>query len=168
MKTSYIKALSFLMMSSAIISCCHSGKISQKAAATGIPGPHAIIYQTRNDYSQLVPINLTADKKSVESYPDVKDVYFGGKLALPTQLHDGWLLDNRGISPNSAFISLTYEQYSKLEKTPAAEELLRMVIDKDPVTKIFDCGLRTDYKDVVNELNRHIDEKSFSGFKTLK
>ena len=87
-----------------------------------ITGPAAIIYKTKADYSKNVPVTLSDDKLHVVSYPAPQDVYFHGELAYPTQLAKGFLLDNRGISVNSAFISLTYEEYSKLPAAPDPEE----------------------------------------------
>jgi len=161
------KTLSILAIALVSVSCCHTKKYT-KTAETKAPGPHAIIYQTRVDYSNLVPINLSDDKKSIESYPDVKDVFYQGNLATPTPLHKGWLLDNRGISKNVAFIKLTYEQYSKLEKTPSVDELTAIIVDKNPVTRMYDLGLRSDFQDIENELNKRIDDGTISDFKILK
>lgn len=133
-----------------------------------VPGPKAIIYQTTKDFSQLVPVILSDDGKTIESYPDIKDVFYNGQLAYPTQLHGGFLLDNRGISKNVAFIELTYDAYSKLAVTPTPEQLLKMIHEKQPVTSMYTCGLRSSYKDIVQELNAKIDSGDFSGFIKVK
>ncbi|MEZ5198883.1 MAG: hypothetical protein R2764_21650 [Bacteroidales bacterium] len=86
-------------------------------------GPPAIIYKTLKDYYDKVPVSLSEDKTEVVSYPGIKDIYYKGEFAYPTQLHDGFLLDNRGIDINTAFLNLTYEDYSKLKSTPSKEEL---------------------------------------------
>jgi hypothetical protein len=133
-----------------------------------ITSPKAIIYQLKKDYSKLVPIILSDDKKSIESYPDIKDIYFGGVLAYPTQLHNGYWMDNRGINLNVAFISLTYEEYSKLKKTPLPEELMHMIIDRDPLVGMYSCGTRASYKNIESDLNSRIDANDFSTFTKLK
>lgn len=132
------------------------------------PGPKVIIYQTKEDYSKLVPIILSEDRKSVESYPDIKDVFFNGVPAYPTQLHKGYWQDNRGITINAAFIKLTYEEYSKLPKTPSPEELFNMIIDSQPFVSMYSCGIRSSYKNIENELNTLIDAGNFSAFIKLK
>jgi len=132
------------------------------------PAPKVIIYQTKTDYSKLVPVILSDDKKSVESYPDIKDVYFNGKLAYPIQLHNGYWLDNRGITKNAAFIKLTYEEYSKLSKTPSPEELINMIIDIQPFVSMYSCGSRSSFKNIENELNTLIDAGNFSAFIKIK
>jgi hypothetical protein len=95
------------------ISCCPAKKAAteQQNAAVGVPGPKVIIYQMRGNYSDKVPIILSENKKSVESYPDVRDVILGSSFAYPTQLHGNFWLDNRGIGKNVAFLKLTYEEY---------------------------------------------------------
>lgn len=166
------KSLSFLLFvltSAFISSCCVCHKSSKNAATMSkLPAPQVIIYQTKADYSQLVPIILSADKKSVVSYPDVRDVYTNGTLAYPTQLKNGFLLDNRGISPDVAFIKLKYEEYAALPSTPRAEELLKMVVDADPLKKMYACGLRNSFSNLTEELNARIDKGDFEGFTVLK
>lgn len=159
-----------LLFSAVIISCGITKKAEnmnsdQKAF---LSGPKAIIYQTKMDYSKLVPVILSDDKKSIESYPDIKDIYFNENLAYPTQLHKGFLLDNRGINANVAFIKLTYEEYSKLSKTPSQEELMKMIIDAQPIVSMYSCGLRSSYQDIGKELNTKIDIGDFSMFVKIK
>ncbi|MDD4214166.1 MAG: hypothetical protein PHR81_05090, partial [Bacteroidales bacterium] len=48
--------------------------------------PLVIIYKTKNDYYEKVPVTLSADKESIVSYPDIMDVFYQGELAYPTHL----------------------------------------------------------------------------------
>ncbi len=159
-----------LLLSGVISSCCSTKKAESMKTEqkVNIPGPKIIIYKTKKDYSKLVPIILSDDKKSIESYPDVKDVYRGDSLAYPTRLHNDYWLDNRGINLNVAFISLTYEEYSKLRETPSSEELINMIIDSQPLVSMYSCGTRASYQDVESELNSKIDANDFSRFTKLK
>lgn len=162
--------ITLILISSFIVSCCsakkaESMKSDQKAFSTG---PKVIIYQTRKDYSELVPIILSDDKKSIESYPDVKDIYYNGSLAYPTHLHKGYWLDNRGITANVAFLNITYEEYSKLPKTPSPEELMNRIADSQPLINMYSCGSRSSYKDILAELNSKIDAGDFSAFIKIK
>jgi hypothetical protein len=127
-----------------------------------------IIYKTRSDYSRNIPVTLSEDKTKIVSYPDVKDVYYNGELACPAKLEDGFLLDNRGIGPNVAFLSFTYEEYSKLGKTPSSSELYEKIVDKDPLTEMYRCGNRNEYKNLVGDLNRIILEGKLESFTRLK
>jgi hypothetical protein len=146
--------------------CKHDAK--KKSEAAQFTSPQAIIYTTKGDYSNLVPVILTPDKKGIASYSDIKDVYFKGVLAYPTALHNGYLLDNRGISENVAFIKLTYEQYAALPSTPSAEELTKMIVDKNPLEKMYSCGQRSKFVSIADELNSRIDKDDFSGFIRIK
>ena len=116
-------------------------------------GPTTYIYKTNGDYLNLVPISLSDDKTKILSYPHPKDIYYKGVLAVPTQLEGGYLLDNRGISKNVAFINMTYEDYSELKKAPAVDELFNIIVDANPIKELYNCGNRYQYKDVVAELN---------------
>ncbi|MDO9256734.1 MAG: hypothetical protein Q7U54_14540 [Bacteroidales bacterium] len=166
----------FILLSSAflftfVILSCGSVKKAENMKSSQnvlVPGPKAIIYLTREDYSKLVPVILSDDKKTIESYPDVKDIYFNGSLAYPTQLHKGYWLDNRGIGENVAFLKLTYEEYSKLSKTPSPEELMKMILDADPIVIMYNCGLRSSYQNIGKELNTKLDTDDFSTFLKIK
>ena len=163
--------LSSLILLCSILISCMSAKKTETAnnnAKSSIPGPKAIIYQTKNDYSKLVPVMLGEDKKSIESYPDIKDVFYDGKLAYPTELKNGFYLDNRGIGKNVAFLSLTYDEYSKLPKTPNSDELWPLIVDKDPIKTMYNCGLRSSFGDIADELNLKIISGDFSTFSKIK
>ena len=123
------------------------GQQSAMLRPIGRPGPHAIVYKTKADYSKYVPVALSDDKSKIISYPAPQDVFTGGKLALPTELPHGFWLDNRGIGPNSCFIKVTYEEYSKMTQAPSPDELYKLIIDKNPFEEMFDLGLRHDFKD---------------------
>ncbi|NVO18171.1 MAG: hypothetical protein HXX13_00630 [Bacteroidetes bacterium] len=162
-------ALIALVITGVFFSSCSICRHKAKAEpAAKIASPQVIIYKTKADYSQLVPVILSADKKSIASYPDIKDVYYKGQLAHPTQLHKGYLLDNRGISENVAFIKLTYEQYAALPATPGSEELMKMVVDKNPLEKMYACGPAHKFANLLEDLNKRIDGENFIGFTRLK
>jgi len=153
-----------------ISSCCSTKKAENTGLAerNSVPGPKVVIYQTTNDYFQFVPVILTDDKKSIESYPGIKDVFYNGNLAYPTRLHNGYLLDNRGIGKNVAFLKFTYEEYSKLPETPSTQELMKMIMDDQPLVSMYVCGDRSSYKNIETELNSRIDNNDFLTFTKIK
>ena len=122
----------------------------------GTASPAVFIYKMKADYSNLVPVIMNDEKTTIVSYPAPTDVYYAGELAKPSQLADGYWLDNRGINANVAFTSYTYEEYSALKTTPSLSELMNHIIDKDPLTELHQCGARADYDDIVTELNEKI------------
>lgn len=151
---------------SALFSGCHSSSKNVKPA--GVTGPGVIVYKTSENYFSHVPVTLSPDKKSIVSYPAPSDVLVNGELALPVKLENGYLLDRRGISQNSAFLKWTYYEYSRLDHTPKPEELMRMILDKDPFTEMYRCGKQSQYKDLVPELNEIILGNKLSGFPRMK
>lgn len=123
--------------------------------------PPVIIYKTTKDYSRHVPVELNESGTEIVSYPAVSDVKIGDRYPYPTQLEEGYLLDNRGIGRHVAFLSYTYEEYAALPATPSRAELLEKVIDKHPLTEIHRCGNHYQYKDIVAELNEQIRAGKF-------
>lgn len=121
-----------------------------------ITAPPTVVYKTKANYNNLVPVLLSDDKKQIISYPHPTDIKIGDKFASPTILSNGYLLDNRGIGKNVAFLKLTYEQYSKLENAPALSELYELIIDKDPLNELCDCGNKKAFTDQTKQLNKLI------------
>ena len=143
--------------------------VMEREPQVAVASPRLLIYKTRKDYSQNVPVLLSADKKTIVSYPHPRDVYTGGKLALPTPLKKGYWLDNRGIGESVAFLSYTYEEYAALTDVPSIDILYKKIIDDDPLTEMWDCGRRHNYHDLVNELNEIIvNNKMEAHFKKMK
>lgn len=122
--------------------------------------PVVYVYKTKKDYSHLVPVLMDEGRTRIVSYPSPGDLKRGGSLCLPTKLEQGYWLDNRGIGPSVAFLSYTYEEYSKLSVAPSMDDLMSHIVDKYPLLEIHACGRRADYsgKDIVSELNRKIAE----------
>jgi hypothetical protein len=127
-----------------------------------IPGPHILVYRTRSDYNKLVPVLLSEDKKTLVSYPSPADLKKGDVYQTPALLHKGFLLDNRGINGNAAFLRLTYEQYAAQGVSYSLEELYNLIQDKDPIVELYDCGIRDQSKDTEELVNRLIDNGSLS------
>ena len=142
---------------------CKTQKSTQNHAVEMAVQP-TIVYKTKKNYDKNVGILLSDDKKTIVSYPHPTDV---SAQNYPISLKNGYLLDNRGIGRNVAFISLTYEEYATLKTAPSSAELLNMVIDNDPLKKMYYCGGRTNFSDILVELNQLIDKK-FEGCHKLK
>jgi len=121
--------------------------------------PHVIVYKTRANYNDLVPVTLSKDKKTISSYPGPDDIKTGSGYSLPVLLHKGYLLDRRGVGINTAFVKLTYVQYGNLQAVPSTADLYNMIADKDPMTELYDCGVRSEGKNSVAQLNDLIDKK---------
>ena len=161
-----------------LMGSCSSSKKTDKTAkeekemkengTVAVTGPPVIIYKTKGDYYDKVPVILSEDKSKVVSYPGARDLYKGDKLALPTRLHDGYLLDNRGINENVAFLNISYENFTKMQRVFTAGQLYEMILDKDPLTVMYNCGKKGKFKDEVSELNDIIDKGDLQKCKKLK
>jgi hypothetical protein len=130
-------------------------------------GPQTVVYKTKNDYYYNVPVNLNDDKTEIVFYPTPSDVFYNGKLSYPYKLADDYLLDNRGINENVAFLEYTYEEYIKLRQVPDIDSLFTKIIDDNPLTEIYNCGNRYVFKDEINDLNKLIENDGLSKCKCL-
>lgn len=162
--------LFFFLAALFLVSCNSSRKAARENVSVSgaiMVSPPVIIYQTRADYRMHVPVILSEDRKSLLSYPAPGDVYYQGELAYPLELENGYLLDRRGIGPGVAFLKYTYYEYSRLDKTPSQAELMSLILDSDPLTVMYHCGQRHEYKDLVNELNELIRSGKVANYKRL-
>ena len=118
-----------------------------------------LIYKTRADYYNMIPVIMNADKTKIISYPSPSDVMVDGKLMLPVRLKNGYLLDIRGIAANVAFTSFTYEDYVNLDAAPSINILMSSIIDDDPILELYDCKNLPDIKHDNDKINALIIER---------
>lgn len=142
-----IKNLLFLL-AFVVISCK-----TREVTLEFYPGPHEIVYKTKADYFKNVPVILNDEKNMVLTYPAKEDLKRGDEYQYPVKLKDGWLLDKRGININVAFLNISYEEYYKLEELPTPDSLFEMIIDKNPLTEMCDCGSKTAFSNEIKQLN---------------
>lgn len=147
-----------------LISCTTTQKVAQTACVTQhehipvyTPGPQVLVYKTKADYNNFVPVILSVDKSEIISYPHPKDIKTGNGYQTPVILHDGYLLDNRGISKNVAFLNITYYEYANLKEIPSVNELFSLIVDKDPLMELCNCGVKSAFTDQTKQLNELID-----------
>ncbi len=126
-----------------------------------------IVYKTKADYNNLVPVTLDETHTRIVSYPHPADLKHSlSGYTTPTELNNGYLLDNRGVGKNTAFLNYTYEEYAALPDAPSMEEMMARIVDKNPFIELWNCGSAGEYKERVTELNRLID-KGFPNCKLI-
>lgn len=145
-----MKKLALSIIIPLMLFSCRSSRIVVPEAFAQAP---VIVYKTSADYFNKVPVTLNEAGDRVNSFPAPSDLRSGEGLALPVQLRKGYLLDMRGVQPNSAFTSYTYEEYAALNVAPPPGELLEKVIDPDPFTEMYHCGKHGSFTDLRKELN---------------
>lgn len=152
--------------------CNHTVKVAEVAEVTEVSkattvqetfvpvyttGPPALVYKTKANYDSLVPVILSEDKTKIVSYPSPSDVVKGNTFAYPVLLHNNYLLDMKGISPTIAFLKIKYSDYAKLKESPSVDYLYRMILDKDPLTELCNCGNLSAINNPEKQLNSLID-----------
>ena len=119
-------------------------------------GPPTIVYKTKRNYDDRVPIIVSGDKTVIVSYPGQEDIRRGNGLPLPLSLKKGYLLDNRGINVDVAFLKITYAEYVAMKYQPSLAEMYAMIEDDDPLVELYDCGCRKVFVDIEGQLNELI------------
>lgn len=143
-------------------------KTKQVATTASKVAEKALVYKTKADYSNYIPVTLSSDKKSIVAYPSPSDVFYEGKLAKPTALVNDYWLDNRGVGVNTAFLKITYEDYSKLKDAPQLSEMMQMILDADPILELYVLDNKAKYKDNPDELNKIIKKGGLKKIERLK
>jgi hypothetical protein len=162
-----LKTLFFTLMIG--LSACHSSQqmprsapADPKASDLKTSGPPALVYKTRADYARLVPVIMNDAKTVIVSYPHPNDLKNSQGYLLPVQLKKGYLLDKKGIGKNVAFLNVTYEEFAAFSEPPSMEQLEKLILDKDPLLELCDCGTLTRFTDPVNQLNDYIKHHDLS------
>lgn len=175
---------SFALLFSMLISACGTQKTSSVPTATPsleessdliLSDPVGssskmlrpiVIYATRADYTTLVPVTMDASRGRIVSYPSRIDLRRGSGFATPIPLKEGYLYDQRGITPHTAFLSISYEHYTALEEDPSPSELLSFILDKDPLVFLAVCSREYLADESLPSLLKYIDQ-GFPGAKIL-
>ena len=117
---------------------------------------HAVVvYKTKKNYNRQVAVTLNTDKTTVISYPDPSDI----RLFRPYPIHlrSKYLLDQRGIDSNVAFLKLSYRQYSKLKVAPEPNFILsNLILDNNPILEFHIIEKYPPNSDVKQLLNQRI------------
>jgi hypothetical protein len=136
-------------------------RIVENRQPRSVTSPQVFVYKLKDEANyNRVPVMMNVARTEIESYPAPTDLKSGGTLCLPTRLADGYLLDNKGIGPRVAFLSYTYEEYAALTEVPSMETLLQHIVDKNPLLTWRYYGRRSDYTDIVKQLNELIQSGS--------
>jgi len=99
--------------------------------------PRMVIYKTRSNYDNYVPVIMNDSRTRIISYPGHEDIYRKGELYVPIHLERGYLLDRRGINKNVVFTDITYEEYALLKKGINEDELLKHLKDIYPLEEMY-------------------------------
>jgi len=126
-----MKYLKLLIFSAMILFglCCGSHKAVPDNATEPV-----VVYKTRKDYRDLVSVQLSSDGTTIVAFPAPSDALF----QKPMELADGYLLKRM---PGDAYLSLTIDAYAENSRSYTAEDLLALVIDKDPYVEKYDCSI---------------------------
>jgi len=160
----YRNILSLVLGMIFILSCTPTVDLSQ----VDFNGPPTVIYKVSDDYLNLVPVVLNGEKTKIIAYPAPKDMYNPkGELRFPTSLGKGYYLDQIGVGINTAYTSLSIEEYAKMKTPPKLDSLYQLIIDKDPFKRMYNLGNRKQYldEDVVKEL---VSSGKYKAYKRLK
>ena len=115
--------------SASVTACGHRGETAARTHAVAM----ARIYKTDGDYADRVPVTLDSRHRRLVSYPAPSDL----AGAAPVRLSDGFLLDRRGVSGNTAFTRWTYREYAAMESAPSPAEIMEAIIPGARVTEIY-------------------------------
>ena len=134
----------------------------------GIPLPPCLVYKTKQDYFNKVPVVLSPDRTRIVSFPDPADLRLSDGYPYPVKLDSGYLLDRRGISPFVAFLAISYDEYAAFTTAPTVNYLAGRILDDDPLKEMYECAVNYNDSDVVSSLNRLIGESKLRTQKRLK
>lgn len=96
--------------------------------------PDAIVYRTNGNYFHNVPVTLNDARTAIANYPAPTDI---NDTSEPLRFAEGWMLDRRGIGPNTVFLDYTYNEYRRLpDNAVNAQALMQHIIPGSAVTEI--------------------------------
>lgn len=131
-------------------------------SSIGGESPQVVVYKTISDFSNYVPVIMNPEKNKIISYPAPADLVKDGLIIRPVQLKQGYLLDQRGINENVAYLNITLDDYTQSTRLPSPEYMLTMILEKNPLAELWYCGKESNFRNKPGELNKLI-RKGFPG-----
>lgn len=116
-----------------------------------------MVYQTKKDYSQYVPVQYS-EKAGIVSFPGPMDLQGAKGLHFPVKLKEGYWLDNIGIGPNVAYLDIKIEDYIQLTEAPGLDFLTQHIQDKAPLISMYHLGNVGSVPNPVETINTWIKE----------
>lgn len=124
--------------------------------------PHAVVYKTNGNFNDNVPIQVSADGKTLISFPAPTDL---NSSSLPLVLTEGWLLDRRGVSVDTRFTSYKYSNYESLSSAPSVTDLLHSIIPNARIVEMIELPITTN--EAVNDTTK-VNQLIKNGFVNCK
>ena len=115
-----------------------------------------MVYKTKGDYSNLVWVQLSADKKTVTAYPDPKDVLKQTPIKLTNGYYSG------GVGVNTAFVNIRIEKYVKFKTLFSPEQLATLIVNRNPFSELYNCGASNGTGQDITRINSIIESGSLS------
>ena len=108
-------------------------QIVGESSAPSAALPKAVVYKMNGDYAAYVPVTVSADGRSLISFPAPTDLVDGSE---PIAMASGYYLDRRGVNQNTRFTRWTYAEYRALRQTPSPAQILDNLIPDARVVDI--------------------------------
>lgn len=124
----------YILLGFALAICfsCHQ-KMTDKIA---IAKPNIAVYQLKNMGSlALVPVKLDSAKQNIVSYPSPSDL----SKMKSAEVYQNWVIDQRGINPNTVFVNMSIQDYITQNKLPDLAVWQDLIDEKNPFKTFYQC-----------------------------
>jgi hypothetical protein len=144
--------MKLIILGFALAFCGCQKKMTEKAA---LAKPNYAIYQLKNgtDLAQ-VPVTLDEQKQNIVAYPSPKDLAQMSNAVL----HDGWVIDLRGVNAQSAFVAEKINEYIEKNEMPNLTLWQESITNKNPFVYFYQCPGALD----LNAIKKIIEQKKWS------
>ena len=118
--------------------------------------PNATAFRMSGDYSQNVAVTLSPEGELLY-FPAPSDITADSE---PTELKDGWWLNNQGLGPNSVFTKYTFAEYASLPEAPSPQQIKLSILPAARVTDFIELPMKiSDARDNIKEVNDYLKGK---------
>lgn len=117
-----------------------------------------VIYRVNGNYNNHIPVGFDEEKNKITSYPAPSDVVVDGNYKKPIELGNNWFLDQIGVSFNSKFLAVPYEEYAEFEEVNLEEMKARMILNSE-FYDFYECASNLDVEEIKKAFSNEIDWK---------
>lgn len=99
--------------------------------------PPVYVYKTKKNFSKLLPVTLSPDKKEIIGYPHPKDVVNDSSYNYPSKLFGDYWIDRIGINVNTGYLNITLKDYAELSEPLTPTQMMSILIEDSPFLEIW-------------------------------
>ena len=159
-----MKFLIKIIIISVVLLGCRATRKTKSSSFNVMDLKNVVVYKSKSDYSNNVPIMYSKELGSIISYPAPTDVERFKELK-PIELSEGYLLDQIGVNLRTVYLEYSLDEYSEFREAPSLETMTKKILEYSPFVELYDIGQPNEKNNSIDKLNKLIKSGEMEAYR---